>query len=239
VSQRHLSFMESGRSKPSRDMILRLADRLSVPLREQNTLLVAAGFAPAYQERPIDDPTLQAARHAVEKILKGHEPHPALAIDRHWTLISANSAIDNLLEGVDGDLLEPPVNVLRLSLHPRGLAPQIDNIREWRHHIFERLERQIDATGDTVLTGLLEELMALPVPSGAKRYHPGNGRSFGGIAIPLQLAHPDGTLSFISTTTVFGTALDVSLSELAIEAFYPMDNFTAARMQLMQTQPSG
>lgn len=231
ISQRHLSFLESGRSRPSRDMILRLADQLSIPLREQNTLLVAAGFAPAYQERAMDHPALDATRHTVEQILKGHEPHPALAIDRHWHLISANRAIFALLDNVDPFLLEPPVNVLRLSLHPNGLAPRISNIREWRHHIFERLKQQIDTTGDTALVELLEELTSLPVPIGASPYTTDTARPYGSIAVPLQLKHSDDILTFISTTTVFGTALDVSLSELAIEAFYPMDNFTATTMR--------
>lgn len=234
ISQRHLSFMESGRSKPSRDMILRLADQLSVPLRERNMLLAAAGFAPVYQERGLEDPALKAARQAVDQILKAHTPHPALAIDRHWTLISANQAVFALLDGVDQALLEPPVNVLRLSLHPGGLAPRIANIREWRHHIFERLGQQIDATGDPVLVDLLDELRALPVPPNARPYRPTDEPRFGGIAVALELATDKALLRFISTTTIFGTALDISLSELAIETFFPLDEATAEAMRKLQ-----
>jgi transcriptional regulator with XRE-family HTH domain len=231
ISQRHLSFVESGRSAPSRDMVLRLAEQLSIPLRERNALLVAAGFAPVYRERPLDDPGLVAARHAVELILRGHEPHPTLAIDRHWTLVSGNRAVAPLLAGIDADLLQPPVNVLRLSLHPRALAPRIRNFREWRAHVIGRLVRQIENSADPVLIRLLEELKGYPVPPGAKPYRPSEQGTFAGVFVPLELAAESGTLSFLSTTTVFGTALDISLSELAIESFFPADPSTAETMR--------
>jgi transcriptional regulator with XRE-family HTH domain len=230
VSQRHLSFVESGRSAPSRDMVLRLAEQLRVPLRERNVLLVAAGFAPVYREGALDDPGLAAARAAVERILAGHEPHPALAIDRHWTLVFANRAVTPLLAGIDAALLQPPVNVLRLSLHPAGLAPRIGNFRQWRAHVIARLAQQIDATADPVLMALIEELKSYPVPVKARPHVP-SARDQQGIAVPLELATEDGTLSFLGTTTVFGTAVDISLSELAIESFFPADSFTAETMR--------
>jgi transcriptional regulator with XRE-family HTH domain len=231
ISQRHLSFLESGRSAPSRDMVLRLAEQLAVPLRDRNTLLLAAGFAPLYQARKLDDPGLEIALRTVELILKGHEPHPALAIDRHWTMIRANAAVAPLIAGVDPALLTPPVNVLRLSLHPDGLAARILNFRQWRAHVIARLSDQIDASGDPALIALQEELRAFPVPAGARPYRPSDQARFGGIAVPLELESGEGTLSFLSTTTVFGTALDISLSELAIETFFPADQATASAMR--------
>jgi transcriptional regulator with XRE-family HTH domain len=231
VSQRHLSFLESGRSAPSRDMVLRLAEHLAIPLRERNALLVAAGFAPIYRERALDDPGLAAARRAVELILQGHEPHPALAIDRHWTLVFANRALTPLLSGIDQGLLRPPVNVLRLSMHPDGLAPRIDNFREWRAHVLARLAQQIDNTADPVLIALLDELKSYPAPWSARPHAPGAADRQGGIAVPLRLSVEGGILSFLSTTTVFGTAVDIGLSELAIESFFPADPFTADAMR--------
>jgi transcriptional regulator with XRE-family HTH domain len=157
ISTRHLSFMETGRAQPSREMILHLADRLTIPLRERNVLLVAAGYAPVFAERPLDAPELKAAQAAVDLMLRGHEPFPALAIDRHWTLASANNAVAALLAGVDASLLRPPVNVLRVSLHPNGLAPRIANLGEWRSHLLSRLRSQIDVTTDPVLIDLIDE----------------------------------------------------------------------------------
>jgi hypothetical protein len=214
---------------------VRSVRQLRVPLRERNVLLVAAGFAPVYRERALDDPGLAAARAAVERILAGHESHPALAIDRHWTLVFANRAVTPLLAGIDAALLQPPVNVLRLSLHPAGLAPRIGNFRQWRAHVIARLAQQIDATADPVLMALIEELKSYPVPVKARPHVP-SARDQQGIAVPLELVTEDGTLSFLSTTTVFGTAVDISLAELAIEAFFPADSFTAETMRrLTQT----
>jgi transcriptional regulator with XRE-family HTH domain len=231
ISQRHLSFVESGRSTPSREMVLRLAEQLGIPLRERNTLLTAAGYAPIYRGRPLDDPGLLAARRAVELILVGHEPHPALAIDRHWTLQAANAAAMRLLAGIDGSMLEPPVNVLRLSLHPNGLAPRIGNFREWRAHVLARLRQQIEISADRVLMGLHEELGTYPAPPGARPWRPGGEAVHGGVAVPLELLTEAGTLHFLSTTTVFGTALDITLAELAIESFFPATEATAAAMR--------
>lgn len=224
ISTRHLSFVETGRSLPSREMVLRLAERLDVPLRERNALLVAAGYAPMYRQRPLDDPDFAAARQAVDVILKSHEPYPALAVDRHWNLIASNSMLPHLLAGADPDLLQGQVNVLRLSLHPRGLAMQIVNLAQWRNHLFERLRQQIHATGDETLVALLEELRAYPVPAGADELHM-EGEHLG-VVMPLRFRTTFGVLSFISTTTVFGTPIDVTLQELALETFFPLDAFT-------------
>ena len=231
ISTRHLSFLETGRAQPSRGMVLHLAEQLEVPLRERNILLVAAGFAPVFAERPLADPALQAARKAVDLVLAGHEPYPALAVDRHWTLVAANGAVVWLIEGADAALLQPPVNVLRLSLHPQGLAPRIANLTEWRAHLLARLHRQIEVSADPVLPSLMRELAAYPAPAGTRSGRPPTGHEFAGVVVPLQLATDAGTLSFFSTTTVFGTPLDITLSELALEAFFPADAGTADRLR--------
>ncbi|MBB6485093.1 helix-turn-helix domain-containing protein [Rhizobium lusitanum] len=232
ISQRHLSFIESGRSLPSREMLMHLAERLGIPLRERNPMLLAAGFAPVFRERKLDDPALAPARQAIDLILKGHEPFPALAVDRHWTLVAANAAVSPLLAGVvDTSLTEGPINVLRLSLHPQGLAPRIANLFEWRAHLLERLRQQIAATGDPELTKLLEELSAYPAPAAHRSNTP--ERDFAGIAVPLELITGAGQLSFLSTTTVFGTPVDVTLSELAIESFFPANPQTAEALRTM------
>jgi transcriptional regulator with XRE-family HTH domain len=226
ISTRHLSYVETGRSAPSREMLMHLAERLNVPLRERNMLLTAAGFAPMYHERPLADPALDAARHAVDLVLKGHEPYPALAVDRHWTMLAHNRTVPLLLADVDPELLKPPVNVMRLSLHPRGLAPRIVNLPQWREHLFVRLRGQIDVSADAVLVDLLQELQALPLPDGVSPVH-GSAIDPSLVAVPLLFQTPGGVLSFISTTTVFGTPVDVTLSELALETFFPADSNTA------------
>ena len=236
ISTRHLSFVETGRSAPSREMVLRLAERLEVPLRERNAMLVAAGFAPMYRERPLEDPALGAAHEAVQLILKSHEPYPAIAVDRHWNLLAGNAMVPHLLAGVDPALLQPPVNVLRLSLHPLGLAPRIVNIVQWRSHLFERLRQLVHATGDAQLAALLEELRGYPVPEDADATHL-EGELLG-VAMPLKFRSPAGVLSFISTITVFGTPMDVTLQELALETFFPADAFTGEVLrQLAQAGP--
>jgi transcriptional regulator with XRE-family HTH domain len=231
ISTRHLSFVETGRSQPSREMLLRLAEHLEMPLRERNMLLLAAGFAPAFPERPLDDPALDAARRAIDLVLAGHEPYPALAIDRHWTLVAANAAVMRLLDGLDPSVLQPPVNVLRLSLHPAGLAPRIANRAEWRAHLIARLRRQIAASGDPALSELLRELIALDPGGSSDAADP--DRDYGGVIVPFMLSTPAGVLSFISTTTVFGTPVDVTLSELAIESFFPADAATADALRAL------
>lgn len=232
ISQRHLSFIESGRALPSRDMILRLADHLGVPLRERNSMVLAAGFAPVYRERALDDPELAPARRAVDAILKGHEPYPALAVDRLWRLLAANAAVSRLMGLVaDEALLQPPVNVLRLSLSPGGLAPAIVNLGEWRGHILDRLRQQVELTNDRALADLRSELAALPLLSGETPEREAGG--YGDVAVPLRLRTPVGELSLINTTTVFGTPVDVTLSELALEMFFPADEATAQALRRM------
>ena len=224
ISQKHLSFVESGRASPSRDMVLRLADRLEVPRREQNALLVAAGYAPVFQERSLDDVEMAAVRTAISHVLDAHGPFPALAVDRHWRMIAANRAVTSLLAGAAPKVLEPPVNVLRLSLHPDGLAPAIVNLTEWRDHVIERLKRQATATGDPILIELLREISEYAV--GRHRLRTPTKKAKDRVFVPLRLSTPIGILDLISTTTLFGTPLDITMSEIAIEAFLPANTET-------------
>jgi hypothetical protein len=219
-------------------MLLRLSERLQVPLRDRNRLLTAAGYAPMYRERPLADPALQPAYAAVERVLHAHEPFPAFAVDRHWNLVAHNRAALVFMAGVPQDLLAPPVNVLRASLHPRALAPRIANFAAWREHLFERLAHQIQVSGDPVLAELADELRALPAPPGMTEATPPAPRGVVDLAVPLQLHSPGGILSFISTITVFGTPVEVTLSELAIEAFFPADAFTAEALNKLAAEPS-
>jgi transcriptional regulator with XRE-family HTH domain len=236
ISSKHLSFLETGRSRPSRDMILRLAELLDVPLRERNALLMAGGFAPMFAERSLQDPALQPAREAIDLVLKGHEPYPAIAVDRHWTLLAANSAAMYFMSGVDPALLQPPLNVLRLSLHPDGLAPRIVNLAEWRAHLFSRLRREIEISADEVLEKLLEELSGYPQPASPNARRAENLPPTSPFVVPLRIAAGSVVLSFISTITVFGTPTDVTLSELALESFFPADAATAAVLRQLQLQ---
>lgn len=226
ISTRHLSFVETGRSNPSRDVVLRLVERLEVPLRERNAILIAAGFAPVFAERSLDDPALESMHRAIMIVLEGQEPFPALAIDRHWTLVATNRVTPLMLGGVDPSLLQPPVNVLRLSLHPGGLAPRIANLATWRAHLLERLRRQIEITADPILIDLMRELREFP--GGGE---PSANHEYGGVVIPLELKTEGGLLSFFSTTTVFGSPVEVTLSELAIESFFPANAATARAMR--------
>jgi transcriptional regulator with XRE-family HTH domain len=236
ISARHLSFVETGRSSPSREMLLHLAEQLQIPLRERNVLLVSAGYAPVFPERPLGDPALQSARGAVELVLKGHEPYPALAVDRHWMLVAANEAIPPLLAGVAPELLQPPVNVLRLSLHPDGLAPRIANLPEWRGHILSRLRHQIDLTADPALVALMQDLQALPAPTSARPSVRSMPMDYANVIVPMQLVTQAGCLNLFSTTTVFGTPVDVTLAELAIEAFFPADPHSAELLRALQAR---
>jgi transcriptional regulator with XRE-family HTH domain len=224
VSARHVSFVETGRSRPSAEMVVQLAEHLDVPLRDRNALLLAAGYAPAYAQRDLDEPEMGPVRDAIERVLRGHEPYPAIVVDRHWGLVAQNRAVPLLIAGVAGHLLEPPVNVLRLSLHPEGMAPRIVNLGEWRAHLLDRLGRQAVVSGDPALFALHEELADYPgaVPGA----HPPDLEA-GAIAVPLRLRAGDDELAFISTATTFGTATDVTVSELAIESFFPADERTA------------
>jgi transcriptional regulator with XRE-family HTH domain len=235
ISTRHLSFLETGRSSPSREMILHLAEQLNIPLRERNGLLLAAGFAPAFQERSLNNEALQPALRAINLVLTGHEPYPALAIDRHWTLVASNNSLAPLLAGVEASLLQPPVNVLRLALHPRGLAPRVANFSEWRSHLLERLRRQIEVSADSVLEELLIEIRGYPVPPEAARSKPVKDE-YAGVVTPLQLITEHGMLSFFSTTTVFGTPVDITLSELALESFFPADITTGEILRRLAGQ---
>jgi transcriptional regulator with XRE-family HTH domain len=230
ISTRHLSFVETGRAQPSRAMVLRLAERLNVPFRERNALLTAAGFAPMYAVRPLSDPALDSARAAVDSILKGHEPYPALLVDRHWTLLASNRAVAPLLAGVDESLLKPPVNCLRLTLHPQGLAPRIENLPQWCAHLIARVARDLEITADPALAGLLTELRSYGVDD---EREPVESRT-PDVVVPLKLRTEAGVLSLFSTTTVFGTAVEVTLSELMLEAFYPADEKTAEILRKQQ-----
>ena len=220
VSSRHLSFVETGRSRPTSEMILHLAEHLDVPLRDRNALLLAGGFAPAYPERGLAEPELQAVRDALKRVLDGHEPYPAAVVNRWWELVDANAGIALFTGDVSPELLEPPVNVLRLSLHPDGMAPRIANLPEWRAHLLARLRRQAEATGDSRLAALHAELRAYPGGQGAS---PGPAD----VVVPLRYRAAGAELSFLSITAVIGTPMDVTVEELAIESFYPADHQTA------------
>jgi transcriptional regulator with XRE-family HTH domain len=231
VSTRHLSCVETGRASPSRDMVLRLANRLEVPLRERNALLVAAGYAPMYRDRPLDAPEMGSARAAVQRILDCHEPWPALAMDRHWNLVMHNRLVPLLMAGADPALLQGPVNVLRLSLHPRGLAPRIANLDQWREHLFERLRQQIHQSGDETLAALLQELKGYPGSQAGDAMQLPDEHL--GVLMPFQFRTEAGVLNLVSTTTVFGSPVDVTLQELALETFFPADEATAAALRAL------
>lgn len=239
VSARHLSWLESGKAAPSRAMVLRLAEHLDLPPRERNALLAAAGFAPLFRERALADPALAPARAALQRLLDAHEPWPALAVDRHWNLVAANRMLPLLLQGLPPALLAPPTNVLRLSLHPQGLAGMIDPLPPWRAHVLARLARQVAASGDPVLAALHAELAALPPPAGAAdatACGAANGAAPGAVdelVVPLRLNTPAGRLDFITTVTTFGAPHEVALAELAVETLLPADAATAERLRAL------
>jgi transcriptional regulator with XRE-family HTH domain len=226
VSARHLSFVETGRSTPSPDMVLQLAEQLEVPFRERNQLLLAAGHAPAFPERSLDDPELAPVRAALDRILAAHEPNPAVVFDRGWNLVAANTVMRAMVElaEVDPELLEPPVNILRAGLHPTGLAPRLVNLDQWRAHFLERLARQVAITGDDDLAALLEEISGYPGSGDERELGPRQGEVLG----PLKVRLPEGTeLSFFGMFATFDTPFEVTTSELAIEAMFPADPKTA------------
>ena len=238
ISTKHLSFLETGRARPSRDMVLRLSELLDIPLRQRNALLIAAGFAPLFPERSLDDPALALARQAIDAILKGHEPYPAIAIDRHWSLIAANKAVSLLMSDIDATLLTEPINVFRISLHPKGLATRIANFIQWRAHALARLRHEVEVSADDTLAELYREVSDYPVPerdaSGVTRdtvYDPAH--EYESMVVPLNFITPQGTLSFFATTTMFGTPVDITLSEIAIEAMYPANEATAAALRAL------
>lgn len=224
VSARHLSFVETGRARPSAEMVLHLAEQLAVPLRERNRLLLAAGHAPVYEERALDEPEMQAVHAAVGLVLDGHDPCPAIAVDHGWALVAHNRGAELLMAGLPDDLLAPPMNVLRASLHPEGLAPRIINLAQWKAHLLTRLGRQLALTGDPALRTLHEELDGYP----ASDADPG-GQLLGAndVVVPLRLRGDDGELRFFSTVTTFGTPVDITVEELSIESFFPADEHTA------------
>lgn len=224
VSTRHLSYVETGRSRPSRELLLHLAETLDVPLREQNRMLLAAGHAPHFGERPADAPELAEIRRSLDRVLEAHDPWPAVLVDGHWDVVGMNAGAWLFADGVAPHLLEPPINVIRLSLHPEGLAPRVLNLPEFARHLFVRLQRQFDTTADPVLGGLLDEIEPW-IPTGAAAH--AGGRS---VVLPVVVRSSVGELRLFSTIATFGAPLDATLSELAIEAFYPADAETAQRM---------
>jgi transcriptional regulator with XRE-family HTH domain len=225
VSARHLSFVENGRSRPSVEMVVQLAAALDVPLRDRNELLLAAGYAPLYGQRGLDEPDMAAVRETLELVLRGHEPYPAVVVDRHWGIVAANGALAVLTEGAAPELLEPPANVLRLALHPDGVAPRIVNFAQLRATLLQSLGRQAVATGDPALAALLDELRRLP---GGGEPAPDGSPD---VAVPLRIRWRDTELSFISTLTTFARATDITVAELAIESFFPTDAATARALQ--------
>jgi transcriptional regulator with XRE-family HTH domain len=230
ISARHLSFIETGRALPSRDMILHLAEQLEVPLRDRNTLLLAGGFAPLFTERSLHDPEMADARHAVELVLAGHEPYPALAVDRHWNLVLSNRAVAPLLRGIAEELLQPPVNVLRIALHPAGLAPRILNFNEWRAQLLSRLRRQLDLTADPHIAELMRELRNYRTGHDIETEHSAAESS---VFVPFRFMSDAGPLDFISTTTVFGTPVEITLAELSLETFFPANAATARALRTL------
>ncbi|QNP69247.1 helix-turn-helix transcriptional regulator [Streptomyces roseirectus] len=228
-SARHISFVETGRARPSEEMVLRLAEHLEVPVRERNALLLAAGYAPRFTETPLDDPALDGVRAGLERLIRGYEPYPALVVDGVYTVVAANRGIAMLLDGVDEALLTPPLNAMRLTLHPGGLAPRVLNLREWRGHLLHQMERQLALHRSPRLRELYEEVAAYPVPASAPG--DGSGGEVPDFALPLRITHEGRTLSFVSSISTFNTPMDVTVAELAVETFLPADPATAKHLQ--------
>nr|WP_042194656.1 helix-turn-helix transcriptional regulator [Kibdelosporangium sp. MJ126-NF4]CEL21460.1 helix-turn-helix domain protein [Kibdelosporangium sp. MJ126-NF4]CTQ95973.1 helix-turn-helix domain protein [Kibdelosporangium sp. MJ126-NF4] len=229
ISTRHLSFVETGRSSPSREMVLHLADELDVPLRDRNRLLLAAGYAPVYGETSLDAPEMMAVRTAVRRIMAGHEPYPACVVDRRWNLVDSNAATTLFTAEVAPELLKPPINTMRLSLHPKGMAPRIRNLGEWRAHLLARLRREIAVTADEGLRELYQEAMSYPCDE--PEVHPDNH-----VVVPLRIAYQDTELAFLSMIAMFGTPADITVDELAIESFFPADDETAEVLTALRGQ---
>jgi len=227
VSSRHVSFLETGRARPSREMVLRLSEHLEIPLRERNGLLLAAGYAPQYVERSLEEPEMAPIHEALDRFLRAHEPYPAVILDRHYNMISANDATSVLTEGVAPELVAPPANALRATLHPDGMAPRILNLPEWSAHLLHRLRRQASLTADPELQRLYDELSAYP---GVTLEPPHDGRAGDEIVLPLRIRVGERELVFFSTVSTFGTAVEITLAELIIEAFYPANAATAAHL---------
>ncbi|MCX5440669.1 helix-turn-helix domain-containing protein [Streptomyces sp. NBC_00056] len=227
-SARHLSFVETGRSRPSEELVLRLAEHLDVPVRERNALLLAAGYAPRFAETPLDDPSMGALREGLDRLLHGYEPYPALVVDATYTVVAANRGIAMLMEGIPESLMTPPLNAMRLTLHPEGLAPRIRNLREWRGHLLAQMERQIALDRSEALRAVYDEVKAYPV---AERDGGDDGEEGGEavpyFALPMVIEHDGQVLSFVSSISTFNTPMDVTVAELAIETFLPADPATA------------
>ncbi|MET9921354.1 helix-turn-helix transcriptional regulator [Streptomyces sp. NPDC006435] len=230
-SARHISFIETGRSRPSEEMVLRLAEHLEIPVRERNALLVVAGYAPRYAHTPLDDPAMGALREGVERLLEGYEPYPALVLDGRYDVVAANRAVAMLLDGVAEHLLVPPLNVMRITLHPEGLAPRIRNLRAWRADLLAQMRRQIALARSVELRELYEEVAAYPVPEGygspEDAADDGGGDASLPFALPMLIEHGGHVLSFVSSIATFNTPMDVTVAELAIETFLPADRDTA------------
>ena len=231
VSTRHLSYIETGRSRPSPEMIMRLTEYLGLPLRERNAVLLAGGYAPAFAQRSLDAPDLARVADALRLVLDRHLPYPAVVLNRWWEMVDANAAVDSLLDGVSQDLLQPPVNVLRLTLHPQGLAPRIANLGQWRAHLLLQLRRRIELTGDDQLRSLHSELRSYPGPEQVP------APSTHDVVLPMKLQARDNVLSMFTVAASFGTAADVTVEELVVEAFYPAGDTTAAALQAMNERP--
>ncbi|WP_137228907.1 helix-turn-helix transcriptional regulator [Streptomyces sp. BPSDS2] len=233
-SARHISFIETGRSRPSEEMVLRLAEQLDIPVRERNALLVVAGYAPRYAQTPLGDPAMAALREGLDRLLAAYEPYPALVVDGVYGVVAANRGIALLLEGVSEKLLAPPVNAMRLTLHPDGLAPRIVNLPEWRADLLAQMDRQIALVRSPELRALYDEVAAYPVPARADATNgpePERGREQerpAAFALPMRLEHGGRVLSFVSSIATFNTPMDVTVAELAIETFLPADRETAA-----------
>ncbi|MFG2560763.1 helix-turn-helix domain-containing protein [Streptomyces sp. NPDC048496] len=231
-SARHISFIETGRSRPSEEMILRLAEHLDVPVRERNALLVVAGYAPRYAETALDDPAMGALREGMEQLLRGYDPYPALVVDGTYNVVAANRGIAMMLEGVAEHLLAPPLNAMRLTLHPEGLAPRIRNLREWRADLLAQMERQIALARSAELRELYEEVAAYPLPESADgQDEPAEPPSALSFALPMVIEHDGRVLSFVASIATFNTPMDVTVAELAIETFLPADQETAAYLR--------
>jgi transcriptional regulator with XRE-family HTH domain len=240
ISARHLSFVETGRSKPGREMLLRVLEQLDVPFREQNRLLLAAGHAPAFPERALEEPELEPVRDALDVILRSHEPYPGIAVDRVWNLVAANAPIRALADVLDVDpaLLEPPINVMRLGLHPDGLGPLMLNLGDWHAHWIARLERQLVTTGDAELAALIDEVAAYPVPKPER--DPLSGLAGEEMLGPVRVRAPDGSkLAFFGMFATFDTPFEVTTSELALELLFPADRLTADLLENLPTDPGG
>ncbi|WP_030662422.1 helix-turn-helix domain-containing protein [Streptomyces cellulosae] len=227
-SARHISFIETGRSKPSEEMVLRLAEHLDVPVRERNALLLAAGYAPRYTETPLDDPALDTLREGLERLIQGYEPYPALVVDALYDVVAANRGVLMLLDGIPESLLAQPLNAMRLTLHPQGLAPRIRNLRQWRGHLLAQMQQHIALHRSQRLRELYEEVAAYPVPEADDRTGTDEPASpVPHFALPLRIEHEGRTLSFVSSISTFNTPMDVTVAELAIETLVPADPATA------------